>query len=1172
MTFLFFLSLLVGNGEKYVFSHIGLKEGLSQSTVTKIYEDHNGIIWIGTNDGLNRYEGTRISVFKKSASNKDAISDNSIFDILQDKHNRYWIATDNGLNLLTHPYSKKFIKFFTKTKKNPIAHNLIYDMHYDNDSTIWLATEKGITKFNIETFETKNIYEIPLENNHKKQIKLVNHIFIDSEETLWISSNYKYYYRTKGETIFQPFTKVKNANYMYQDSLNNYWISTISSGLYLYSNKFLKLKHHFKEAFTKDIYTFSQLSYSKLWVGTVKSGIFEINMSNYSTSQILHEKQSSDKQNHNEIYDILKSSTGIIWVGTFVNGICKYDPNITRFKHIYPEKNENNTIVGKIVWGINEDYKKNIWVATHSSGLNKIMPSGIVKNYRLTVDKKKKASKVFALHQDIYNQLWAAVPNAGLHKYSDATDSFIEYSFRKGNVDAKYDSFDRISNITEDQNGLLYLSTDYGFYRFDSKNIKTEFFLPDSDKNASLQSNRITRVLVQDENTAWLATYYNGIYKYNLKNKNLVKINRENGYNLTNDYIMSMTLDKHNHLWVGTVNGLNKIQLSDMNITNFQEESGLPNSCIYTLVTDTLDYIWLSTNRGIARIKCESMNSIKINKFDEANNIQDNEFNQNSFHYSKTHKLYFGGINGFNIIEPYKNYDIKYNKAVLISSIKVFDKNINIEKMKLPITLEYNQNYLEFEFATIDHSFSKKNLYKYKLKGFSDKWFDIKEHNKLTLTNLDGGDYTLYVKAGLSEDNWSDKITEISFRVIPAIYEQRIFQILLSIVVLIIAITFHKFRLKKMKRYNQELEVAIRERTEVISRQNEKLKNANVEIINKKDELEKSNKNLEKALTDLKSSESFNNSMVEMIVHDLKNPLNNILTLSQIKPDKQDIRVIHQAANQILNLSMNLLETRKHKHKQLKLDLGNYNLRDLFDDAISQIELLAEQKQVKIYNLIQEELIVNVDFYLLNRVAVNLLTNAIKYTFSGGFIRVEVPEMNTNNLTVKVTDNGKGIHPDDLERIFEKYTQGGDNIEIGKVRSSGLGLSFCNMVIKAHEGKIYAISTNGLTSILFTLDKLNKSNEKVTIDRHKERVNEFVFTEDEATFLNKEIKSLEKVDIYETGEIVTIINTIMKKTDNIKIVNWLNELKNSVFNSNKNGYQELLTYIKNRTHVQNSYR
>lgn len=1042
------------------FKTIARSEGLSNSTVECILQDSKGFIWIGTRDGLNKYDGYEITVYKMNPKNANSLSDNYVRYIYEDRQNNLWIGTSNGLNLFNRHNGT-----FTRYK------------HRNNESRT-------------------------LSNNQ------VNCIYEDNENNLFISTyggGLNRLNRRKGtfSVIHDPMSKNVYDNfvtYIFQDSNRNLWVAT-EGGLKIYKNGNLHNYSLFKDP-EINITVITEDRHSNLWIGTTDNGLYRFNLKMHDLKCYSHNEKDFSSISSNTIRDVLIDKKGNIWVGCTNGGLNLLLPTKNSFyRYSGNDVYNSGALLQKTVSTLYEDRQGNLWIGTHRGGVKLLTPKS-QKFELFQWDKDKNSlsyNDVKAFYEDSYDNLWIGTDGGGLNKFNHMDGSFKHFRFNPYNPNSL--SSDAVLDIVESPEKKLWVGTwGGGLNLLDPKTGKIKRFLNKPVDNNSISSNYITKLLKDRQGNIWVGTYYGGLNILNRQKNTFTRMTTDpkNQSSLYGNNIISLIEDLKGNLWIGTDDGgLNCYDISTNKFRHyFHNEERTPNievifcdskgrlwvgqSGLYLynaaedkfilysentvlrtvqikgMLEDRKGNLWISTTDGLIRFNPDRCSLKRFNKED---GLQGEEFEANACLKTKYGEMYFGGLNGFNVFNPDNIIINKFKPPVYLTGLQIFNKRVTLNDPQSPlkadinfareINLTYKQSTFSISFAALNFTSSGNNQYAYKLEGFDLDWNYIGQERKASYTNVEPGEYTFLVKAANNDGIWNDQATAIKIIISPPFWQTLWFRVLIVIIILYVAYQLFNF----LKRLEME-----------------KLEKA------KKDELHQI------------QLQFFTN-----ISHELRLPLTLILgrleNLVQEIPSLStghNFRSLVKNTNRLMNLINELMDFRKVNSQAivLKVALSNPNLfldeitEEFFEPAYEKNIVFRVKKAI----LTKDE--IWFDRQILEKIILNLIHNAIKYTPAEGKIGVDLsignrvlPGMFKNefiidngykakkNLIIRVFDTGIGISKDSLKLLFERYYRITES-HVG----SGIGLAFVKSLVTLHKGNIYVYSErNKGTEIVITI-------------------------------------------------------------------------------------------------------
>lgn len=821
-------SVVLSQEETILFDRISIEQGLSQSTVNSILQDSVGYLWLGTQDGLNKYDGYNFTVYRHDVKDSTSISDNWIWCLYEDEKQNLWVGTYSGGLSCFVRNKGEFINYRHNQKdSNNISGNNVTCIAADKRDFMWIGTwGAGLNCFD---YRNKKFIHYIYDSTNSKSISSnnVRCILFDRNGTLWIGT-------WNGLNTLNPdetqFTRYKHSSTnrtsissdkivdIYEDSDGNIWISTFDGGLNKYdhlSKGFIRYKHNptDKNSLSNDaVGEIVEDRKGNLWIATRGDGI---NILDRFRVQFISLKK-TDKEiyslSDDVIFSIFKDRTERIWVGTEAAGINIYDPFKRKFDcwryHKESREGLNNPTV-RALWA---DRDSNLWIGTKGGGVNYYDRKTNKFFYYVRNPNNGNSishNTVMAVCEDKNNRIWIGTDGGGLDVYDCKRKIFKHYSFNLQDENSISNNY--VMNILEDSKGRLWFGTGGGglnmFVEKDNRFIR--YMRTGSSKN-EISGNYIRTVYEDSKNNLWIGTWGAGLNKFNLQTKTFIvyKSDPNNSNSLSHNTVMSIYEDSEGILWIATSGGgLNRFNPLTETFKHITVSDGLPNNVVYGILPDKSGNLWLSTNYGLS---CYNPASGTIKNYDERDGLQSNEFNQGAYCKGIDGRLYFGGVSGFNSFDPEKIVQNKNIPPIVITKFKILDKPVNLNMLLSStgyINLTRDDNFFSFEFAALDYTIPEKNKYMYMLEGFDVGWKLAGTRRYAAYTNLDAGEYIFKVKGSNNDDVWNDKGVAIRVVVIPPYWKTNWFRVLVSVCLFSIIIFTYRRRiigLQKEKRNQQE--------------------------------------------------------------------------------------------------------------------------------------------------------------------------------------------------------------------------------------------------------------------------------------------------------------------------------------------------------------------------------
>ena len=766
---------------------------ISYNDINCLYEDKNGIIWIGTfNAGLNRFDQSKKSIIRihQNINDPEGLSHNNINCIIADQSGNLWVGTDNGLNklVLDDPDNNvcKFKKYFYEPKNNKsLTSSSVFSLFTDRDGNLWVGTDNGINKISKKNIDS-GIFEaeryLYKENNLTNKI-MIRAICQGNDGTLWIGSDHGLYELIDSNSKSQDFT-------------------------------YYKIIHN-KKAFinNNDIYALCLDDVGNLWIGTNGGGISLYDITKNKFTTYTNDPQDSRSLSYNEIRAIYKDKSGIMWIGTYGAGINKVARGAREFFHYSHIPNEVNSLSHPIIWSIYQDSDSVLWIGTHGGGLDRFDRKS--NTYTHFVNDRKNPASISSniirvVIEDKEGYLWLGTNGGGVNRFDKITGQCVVYKnnpLNKGSL-----ASDEIRCIYQDKHGDIWIGTyGNGMDKFNGKENNFIHYVNKPNDPNSL-SNDFVRTIFEDKaGNFWIGTEGGGLNKFYRKNNSFksYRYNPNDKNSINNDYVFSILEDKKGILWLGTYGGgLVRFDPVSEKFSPITTKDGLISDAIYGILQDEDDNLWISSSKGLS--KFDPVKN-KVTNYTVSDGLQSNEFNGGSYFKSKSGEMFFGGINGFNSFRPKNISGNNFSPPVVITSFQKFNREVYtakpISELK-EIKLSYEDYFFSFEFSSLDYSAPEKNKYAYKMEGLDEHWiFTSSDKRYASYTTLAPGNYTFRVIGSNSDGLWNKKGAAISILITPPFWRTWWFMALSFITFLAIGLITYKSRLKNI-RIKAELKTA----------------------------------------------------------------------------------------------------------------------------------------------------------------------------------------------------------------------------------------------------------------------------------------------------------------------------------------------------------------------------
>jgi len=1071
---LFMLSLpqtLFAKNQQVKFERLGVEQGLSQSSVYRILQDHQGFMWFSTQAGLNKYDGYNFTVYQQDVFDSTSLSGNVIWAMYEDHTGTLWAGDANAACLNRfEPETERFTRF-VHDPKNPrsLSNGGINVIYEDKFGVLWVGTGYGLNKFDREKEDfTRFIYDP--KNPNSLHGYSVYSIYEDRRGTLWIGTgrglnrfdrekeqfaHYEHNLPNPHNLDFSPITAI------FEDRAGTLWVGTEGAGLKKFDRETGQFTHFFldpknpQSLRSDSVRTIFEDRYGTLWIGTW-NGLNRFEREQERFTRFLPDPKNPYSLSDKVIWSIYEDRSGILWVGTFMAGINKFDRKKEQFAAVVHDPTNPNSLSHSSTGPVYKDHSGTLWVGT-GKGLNRLDPD--TKQFTYFVHDPKNPSSlchnsVSAIHQDNLGMFWIGTFK-GLDRFDPETKRFSHFSPDSNNLNSNNNL---ISMIYGDRYGFMWIGTyGGGLCRFDPEKEQFTRFAPDEGNPHSINGGVVLGVCEDSlaRNILWVAA--NGLNRLDRDTGQFTHFvhDPKNPHSLSHNYVGPLLVDHSGTLWVGTMGGgLNRFDRDTEQFTHFTTKDGLSDDQVRGILEDGRGRLWLSTGKGLS---CFDPQTKAFRNYDVADGLTSNEFLLPSQYESADGEMFFSFFNnGFTLFHPDSIKDNPYIPPVVITAFNryntdeaegkpIFEKGISAKK---EIKVSYKDNILNFEFAALSYRNTFKNQYAYQLEGYSDKWIQLGRERRVSFTNLDPGDYTLRVKGSNNDVVWNEEGASLKITITPPWWRTRWAY---SFYLLFIGASLYGIRRFELNRA--------------------KLRN---ELKMQKFEAQKLHE------IDQMKSRFFAN-----ISHEFRTPLTLILGPVEQMHTGEFKGNLHEAYDVILRNGRRLLRLINQLLDLARLEAGRMSLQTRPANIVSFLKGLvlsfasaAERKHITLSITSEEENIaVYFDRDKLEKIVSNLLSNALKFTPEGGSVTVAVgrerrakseerkaigeerpspfafhPSQN-DFVEITVKDTGPGIPPEYLDKIFDRFYQV-DASQTREHEGAGLGLALTKELVELHHGEI----------------------------------------------------------------------------------------------------------------------
>lgn len=1008
--------------EHYYFKNLSIRNGLSQNTVNAILQDRKGFMWLGTKDGLNRYDGLSFRKFKHDAANPRSIGNSFITSLYEDFNGNIWVGTDAGVYIY-YPEKEAFEEFDCQSLEKTRIERSVSMIAGDKQGRVWIAVEaQGMFCYDTRQKLLRNYPLSEISSNIKC-------FTFDSGGTLWLGfyGDGLYYSKDNLATV-HPYgspedgkrefeggviTKIVQGNY------NCLYIGSVKEGvseLNLTSGQvrnLLAIDESGESIFCRDLLPYSD---NELWIGT-ESGIYIYNL---RTAQFIHLRASlydSYSLSDNAIYALYKDREEGLWIGSYFGGVDYYPRQYTYFAKYYP-KNIANSLHGKRVREFCRADDGTLWIGTEDGGLNHFNPK--TKEFHF-FEPSAGFTNIHGLCMD-GSHLWVGTFSKGL-RVIDTRTGVVLRTYTEGHTPHSLND-NSIFSICRTSAGEIYLGTLFGLLRY---NRTQDNF----DRIPELNGKFVYDIKEDSYGNLWLATYANGAYCYDVsvrRWKNYV-FDAEDEKSLPYDKVLSVFEDSYRQIWLTTQGGGFCLFHPDTEtFTRYGLKDGLPNDVVYQIVEDDDRFLWLTTNNGLVRFDPKTM---EMKVFSTANGLPTNQFNYRSGFKDEAGNIYLGSINGFVAFDPRTFAENRQVPAVAITDFLLFNKEVPVGETDSPlkssitfsdkVVLTADQNSFSFRIAALSYQAPRMNKLMYKLEGFDEGWLTIGESPLVTYSNLGYGDYVFKVKASNSDGVWNEQETSLHLSILPPFYLSGwayCFYVLFFMGCLVCVIFY--FKRRNYRKQHRQMEMLEQEKErEVYHAKIDFFTNVAHEI----------------------------RTPLTLI----KGPLENIILKKEVDSEtKEDLYIMKQNTERLLNLTNQLLDFRKTETRGFRLNFTECDVVAVLRETYLRFTSLAKQKGLDfILELPQECFMADVNQEALTKIISNLLNNGVKYAST--YLRISL-ETDEKVFHIRTFNDGEMIPDTMKEEIFKPFVRLDKEDEV--TTGTGIGLALSRSLAELHQGSL----------------------------------------------------------------------------------------------------------------------
>lgn len=1012
------------------FRNISVDKGLSQSTVFAIRQDTLGFMWVGTQDGLNRYDSKNFKVYRPVKSEPRSLQSYYIRCLFIDRAGSLWVGGNQGISR----YDYKTDSFINYKLPRSVGEWYICSMTEDAGRNIWAVSIAGDI-FRLKPAE-KDFVPVNL-NTLAWGIKNIAYIGVWKSSMFLGTDIGLFKVNDKRNDIAQINLGIAKpgVNDMLIDK-DDFWIATEGRGLLHYNSKTKQSKAFLHEISSNSIINNNIRSIVKdtegnIWLGTFK-GLSIFNPGNLTFENYYHQLSQPFTIGQNSVRCIYRDRQNGMWLGTYYGGLSYYHKNDIKF-NLLSQNTGKPSLNDEVISVIRQDKAGNFWIGTNNKGVNYWNPGKNTISYYSSEENNPNglsSNNIKAIAFDDEGNVLIGTHMGGLNVLNPSTGKIKRYLADADNPNSIAGNL--VYSILKDYSGRIWIGTRSGLDRFEPGSQK--FIHISSDRAGKrLISDDITCLFEDSQHRIWIGTT-NGVSQF--YPDNLLFGNIGDG-RLSEDIVNCITEDQKKRIWMGTRDGLSLYDEAKRSFVPFKSESDFLTGTIYGIQPDNEGNLWISTNSGLVKFNPDHKSSLQA--FDESDGLQNNQFNEYSFCKAKDGMLLFGGIKGISYFYPSALKQAPLPLKLRFTALEVFNKTVNVDDRTNILTnhidqtkaLELSPEYKQFSifFNAFNFISSNRTHYQYKLEGIDKTWQDT-EALKISYSNLPYGDYELFIKA-IGPNGETSPVRSLKLSVLPPWYKTTWFYLLMSLLSAAAGYIIYRVVSERVRAL-QQLKL-------------ERLDKERVRYINQV------------------KMDFFTN-----VSHELRTPLTLILApleeliknpLADKVSKKLDLMLVN--AKRLYHLVDQLFEFRKAEMGTRQLKVAKGDIVSFIHEIYESFKPISEKNDIEYtYRSSEAKLSFYFDKDAMEKILFNLLSNAFKYTRPHHKVGIEL--LTKNELVLlKITDTGVGISKEDLVKVFDRFYQV-NNREINL--GSGVGLSFTQRLVELHHGHIMVESEPGAGS------------------------------------------------------------------------------------------------------------
>ena len=1069
-----------GYDDKAAFTVLSIKDGLPNASVSGLIQDSKGFIWMSTQGGLCRYDGSGFKVYENQPFNENSISGDLIQTIFRDRDDVLWLGTYSGLNRFD-PETEEFRRYrYSTDSETSLSNDLVIAVARDSQGRLWVGTLNGLNRLDEATGTFKRYHH---DDGDPRSVpnNVIRCLFLDSRGRLWVGT-------TGGGLALYDYAT---------DSFENRASMSMAPGPASPGPGREEVKGFPSSASVQGI---SEAADGALWVGAWGTGLVRY-LPDEGSSTIY-------RLPDNKLYVVNAREEGKVYAGTWGGGLYVLE---TASGGILPYKTSLavGAIPNDVIYSILIDASKELWVGTNGGGIAKLdrtRRSFSAYVFDPSNDTSLPNGKVIASLRDSRGRLWASVYGTGIHLLDEATGRWRHFSHREGDPSSLGDNICNL--VYEDSKGSIWACTNVGLSLLDERTMTFRTWRPVEGDPGSLASGIIYAILEDPKGNFWVGTYTAGL-EYWDRQTGIFKhypFSSGNPGSISDNLVTSLAYDAEGRLWVGTNNGLNRFEggsfvhyaydpvntdgLASSSILkifvdslgvmwigtrggglnrydpetdsfrHFMRKDGLPSNIVYAILEDAMGDLWIVTQTGLA---CYDRPNASLRRITLYKELENASFTSGSSS-GPGGEFYFGSVGMLVRFVP-----SRYDRNTHVPPVYITDlKAANLSKIPAPtstgggrrIALTNWENSIELRFAALDYRDPQSNQFAYKLEGFDKEWNYSSTRNFATYTNLPGGRYVFRVKASNNDGIWNEAGAALPFSIASPPFLSPVALGLYLLALILVGYALASLRANQL----------LAQKVKALTVAEKALTAANAEA-----------RRLAEAADDANEAKS---EFIATVTHEIRTPIHGvvgmaeILARSNLDPEQAyEVETIRKSGESLLGLVNDVLDFAKIEARKVRIEEVAFDLAGLMAETGEFFAPPAAAKGLSFDLSVDPALprVVRGDPLRLRQILYNLAGNAVKFTEQGGVrIGAEAAETGVDQagsaaIRFSVADTGIGIAEDRQEELFRPFMQA-DRSTTRRFGGTGLGLSISKNYVELMGGRLELRSEEGHGSTFsFTL-------------------------------------------------------------------------------------------------------